>query len=226
MVELGKRGKVLSRAYIGRLMQEMGIRSRRSRKFVATTDSKHDRPIAPNTLDRDFKTEQLGKVWVSDITYVRLPDGWAYLTTMIDLADRAVVGWSLSRDMTAENTVVRAWTDARRTREIAEGFLLHSDRGIQYASKQMAAIIGMNLRAGQSMSRKGNCWDNAVAESFFKTIKYEELNHHDFLSFQQLRQCVECYIKWYNTKRIHASIDYDTPLERELKIRNQFKQVA
>ena len=145
---------------------------------------------------------------------------------MIDLADRAVLGWSLSRDMTTENTVVEAWKNARKKRRIAQGFLLHSDRGIQYASKQMASIIGMNQWASQSMSRKGNCWDNAVAESFFKSIKYEELNHHRFESFESLYRIIDKYIGWYNTKRIHEGIDYDTPLERELKIRNQFKMPA
>lgn len=224
--ELEKQGHSVSRAYIGRLMKGMGLRSRLSKKFVCTTDSKHEYPIAPNTLNREFGVDKLGKVWVSDITYIRLSDKWAYLTTMIDLADRAVVGWSLSTDMTADSTVICAWLNARKNRRIEEGFILHSDRGVQYAASSTRAIFGFNSMASQSMSRKGNCWDNAVAESFFKTIKYEELNHYTFNSFEQLYQSIEGYINWYNTKRIHSTLGYQTPLERELSIRNKYRKAA
>lgn len=219
-IELNKCGRSVSRAYVGRLMQEMGIRSRIRRKFVATTDSKHSNPVAENLLDRKFSIDILGKLWVSDITYIRLKEHWVYLTVIIDLADRAVVGWNLSEDMTTENTVVKAWNHARNNRTIVPGFLLHSDRGVQYTSKRFIRMISMNRYAKQSMSRKGNCWDNSVAESFFKTIKYEELNHHQFHSFEQLKQCIQNYIWWYNTQRIHSSLEYQTPLEREIRIRN------
>lgn len=224
--ELNKRGISISRSYVGRLMQQMGLRSRTRKKFIATTDSSHENPVADNLLDRDFKPAQLGKAWVSDITYVRLKDHWVYLTIMLDLADRAVVGWSLSGDMTAEHTVVAAWADARSNRSILAGFLLHSDRGVQYTCKRFTDIISLNKHARQSMSRKGNCWDNAVAESFFKIIKYEELNHHTFTSREQLHQCIEQYIQWYNTERIHSNLDYKTPLETEITIRNQNRKWA
>ncbi|WP_416221584.1 IS3 family transposase [Rhodohalobacter sp.] len=224
--ELHKMGVPISRSYVGRLMKEMGIRSRTRKKFIATTDSSHENPIADNVLDRDFNPSQLGKAWVSDITYVRLKDHWAYLTIILDLADRAVVGWSLSTDLTAEHTVVAAWADARRNRSIRPGFLLHSDRGVQYTCTRFADIIFHNKHASQSMSRKGNCWDNAVAESFFKSIKYEELNHHTFNTYGQLQDCVKQYIQWYNTKRIHSSLDYKTPLETEIEIRNQNRKWA
>lgn len=140
-IELNKGGISMSRSYVGRLMQEMGIRSRTRKKFIATTDSSHENPVADNVLDRDFEASQLGKTWVSDITYVRLKDHWAYLTVMLDLADRAVVGWSLSCDMTAAHTVVAAWADARSNRSILPGFLLHSDRGVQYTCKRFADSI-------------------------------------------------------------------------------------
>jgi len=226
MIEMIKEGYSISRAYVGRLMQEMGLISRVSKKFKVTTDSRHSYTIAPNILNRNFSPDKLGTVWVSDLTYIRVGSGWAYLTTMIDLADRAVVGWSLSKDMTAENTVIAAWLDARATREISEDFIIHSDRGVQYAANSTKAIFGFNQRIRQSMSRKGNCWDNAVAERFFKSIKYEELNHYTFESIDHLYKVIKEYMQWYNTKRIHSSIGYDTPLERELKIRNQYKRAA
>lgn len=140
--------------------------------------------------------------------YVRLKEEWAYLTVILDLADRAVVGWSLGLDMSAENTVLATWAAARSNRGIVSGFMPHSDRGVQYTCKRFTNIISLNQYAEQSMSRKGNCWDNAVAESFFKNIKYEELNHHKFDSYEQLYDCIEQYIGWYNTKRIHASLGY------------------
>lgn len=225
-VVLNKGGICISRPYVGRLMQQMGLRSRTRTKFVVTTNSNHTNPVADNVLDRDFSSSEPGRVWVSDISYVKLKNRWAYVTIMLDLADRAVVGWSLSCDMTAEHTVVAAWADARKNRNILPGFLLHSDRGVQYTCSQFADIIYHNKHASQSMSRKGNCWDNAVAESFFKSIKYEELNHHTFNSYEQLHDCIEEYIQWYNTKRIHSSLDYKTPLEAEIEIRNRNKKRA
>ena len=115
-------------------MKEMNIRSILRRKFVVTTDSNQSNPIAENVLDRDFSTDELGKKWGSDITYIKVKSNWMYLTTMIDLADRKVVGWSLSDDMTVGNTVLKAWYSAIKNRDIADGFLLHSDRGVQYRS--------------------------------------------------------------------------------------------
>jgi len=183
-VELNMVGISISRSYVGRLMQQMGLHSRTRKRFIATTDSTHSHPVADNVLHRDFSPTELGKAWVSDITYIKVKDHWAYLTVMLDLADRAVVGWSLSGDMIAEHTVVAAWTDTRKNRGILPGFLLHSDRGVQYTCHRFTDIIRHNKFARQSMSRKGNCWDNAVAESFFKSIKYEELNHHAFNSYE------------------------------------------
>jgi len=165
--KLEREGLVYSRSYIGLLMKEMGLRSVLKRKFTITTDSNHQYLIAENELNREFSSLKLGEKWVSDITYIRVNDDWYYLTTIIDLADRKVVGWSLSEDMTTQNTVLKAWIDARKTRTIIEGFIFHSDRGVQYASNKMTNICNFNLKITQSMSRKGNCWDNAVAESFF-----------------------------------------------------------
>jgi len=217
---------IYSRSYIGLLMKEMGLKSILKRKFVVTTDSKHSFPIAKNELDRDFSSLKLGEKWVSDITYIRVKDNWNYLTTIMDLADRKIVGWSLSEDMTTNNTVMKAWLSARQNRDIIDGFLFHSDRGVQYASNKMTYLFSFNRKITQSMSRKGNCWDNAVAESFFKTIKHEWLYRFKFNSYNQLHRTIEDYIKWYNTKRIHSSLGYLSPLEMEIKLREIINKAA
>lgn len=221
-----REGLVYSRSYIGLLMKQMGLRSVLKRKFVITTDSDHSFKIANNELNRDFKSETLGEKWVSDITYIRVNDEWNYLTTIIDLADRKVVGWSLSEDMTTENTILKAWLEARKTREISPLLLFHSDRGVQYASNKMTNIFNFNSKIVQSMSRKGNCWDNAVAESFFKTIKYEWLYRFKYTSFNQLFDSINEYIIWYNTIRIHSSLGYLSPLEKEMQLRKIINKAA
>ena len=223
---LEREGLIYSRSYIGLLMKAMGLKSILKRKFVVTTDSRHAFPIAKNELDRNFTSLELGKKWVSDITYIRVGDHWNYLTTIMDLADRKIVGWALSDDMTTKNTIMKAWCSARKNRKIDVGFIFHSDRGLQYASKKMTNLFSFNRKITQSMSRKGNCWDNAVAESFFKTIKHEWLYRFRFNSFSQLYESIEDYINWYNTKRLHASLGYLTPLEMELKLNGVIKNVA
>jgi len=215
-----------SRSYIGFLMQEMGLKSILKRKFVITTNSKHAFKIASNELNRNFTSFKLGEKWVSDITYIRVKNDWNYLTTIIDLADRKVVGWSLSQDMTTENTVKKAWIDARKNRTISNDCIFHSDRGVQYASNKMTAIFSFNRKIIQSMSRKGNCWDNAVAESFFKTIKYEWLYRFKYSTYMQLYYSIQEYINWYNTKRIHSFLGYISPLEMEEKLRKNTNKAA
>ena len=215
-----------SRSYIGLLMSEMGLRSVLRKKYVVTTDSKHSFPIAKNELDRNFMSLNLGEKWVSDITYIRVNDHWNYLTTIIDLADRKVVGWALSEDMTTKNTIMKAWIAARKNRTINDGFIFHSDRGVQYASNKMTNLFYFNRKITQSMSRKGNCWDNAVAESFFKTIKHEWLYRFKFTSYQQLYSSIEDYIDWYNTKRLHSTLGYRSPLEMERILRHIIKIAA
>jgi len=160
--KLEREGLFYSRSYVGLLMKEMGLRSILKRRFVVTTDSNHQYLIAKNELNRDFYSLKLGEKWVSDITYIRVNDHWNYLTTIIDLADRKVVGWSLSEDMTTQNTVMKAWIDARRTREICSGFIFHSDRGVQYASNKMTDLFNFNIKTTQSMSRKGNFGSNNI----------------------------------------------------------------
>lgn len=213
-------------SYIGLLMKEMGLKSVLKRKFVVTTNSKHVFPIAKNKLNRDFTSLKLGEKWISDITYIRVNDNWNYLTTVMDLADRKIVGWSLSQDMTTENTVMKAWVSACKTRTINDGFIFHSDRGVQYASNKMTNLFAFHKKITQSMSRKGNCWDNAVAESFFKTIKHEWLYRFKFNSYLQLYTSIEEFINRYNTERLHSSLGYITPLEMEIKLKGVKKNVA
>lgn len=215
-----------SRSYVAVLMRELGLKSVLRRKFVVTTDSNHTYPIAKNILDRNFECSSIGEKWVSDITYIRVNDDWNYLTTIMDLADRKIIGWSLSEDMTVENTVWCAWLSAIRNRKIKFNFIFHSDQGVQYAANKMSCVLRENIKITQSMSRKGNCWDNAAAESLFKTIKYECTNRYKFTLNQQLFDCLKEYINWYNTKRIHSTLGYKTPLEMQLELEKLFNQAA
>ena len=148
--KLEREGLIYSRSYIGLLMKNMGLKSVLRKKYVVTTDSKHTFPVAKNELNREFSSLKLGQKWVSDITYIRVNDDWNYLTTIIDLADRKVIGWALSEDMTTENTIMKAWITARRNRTIIEGFIFHSDRGVQYASNKMTNLFSYNIKITQS----------------------------------------------------------------------------
>ncbi|AZQ65590.1 IS3 family transposase [Flammeovirga pectinis] len=233
--QLAKEAIYVSRSYVGRLMTEMSLRSILKRKFVVTTDSSHSYKVADNHLKRSFTVDELGIRWVSDITYIRVNDSWAYLTTMIDLADRQVVGWSVSEDMTTENTVLKAWIHARNRREIKDDFILHSDRGVQYASNIISSLFLRLPSAKQSMSRKDlrlrgeNVvfgYNIFVAESFFKSIKYECLYRFKFENLSQLNNTVNEYIYWYNHKRLHSSLDYLTPKEKEYQIKFNNKVAA
>src|SRR5690625_21750 len=224
---LERENLVYSRSYVALLMKKMGLKSILRRKYVVTTDSSHSFDIAENKLNRNFDSTNIGEKWVSDITYIRVNDNWNYLTTIIDLADRKVVGWSLSEDMTTENTIMKAWLNARANRSLNESLIFHSDRGVQYASNKITKLFSFNRKVVQSMSRKGDCWDNAVAESFFKTIKNEWLYRFKYTSYNQLYDSLKEYINWYNTERIHSSLGYlSPPLEMEIKLRGKNIKVA
>ena len=217
--QLRAEGWSVSRPRVARRMRKMGIASRIRRKWVATTDSKHSFPIAPNLLDRKFWPTSLGQVWVSDITYLPSEGGWLYLTTVMDLADRQVIGWSLSKGLTANQTVIPAWEAACQRRPVAQKLIFHSDRGVQYACKQFTETLKASKLVTQSMSRKGNCWDNAPAESFFKTLKAELRGDGKFASYQQARQSIFTFIElWYNRKRLHSALEYRTPAQTEQQL--------
>lgn len=207
--------KGVSRSTVARRMKAMKLVARPRRKYVVTTDSKHDFRISDNLLDRKFNCEEVNKVWVGDITYIRTDKGWRYLTTVIDLADRSVVGWALSDTMHAQHTSVEALKKALKSRYIGKisGLMFHSDRGIQYACDEFRYLLE-EYQIVQSMSGKGNCWDNAVAESFFKTIKTEELDQYATINAERLYSLVFRYIEgWYNTLRIHSALKWKTPSE-------------
>lgn len=215
VLELKKNGLDISKSTVSRVMNDMNLQARVKKRYVATTDSEHDFVIPDNILNRNFTVEKINTVWVSDITYIRVGSHWMYLTIFLDLADRMIVGWALSNNMTAKDTVVAAFQTAvvNRGITIENNLMIHSDRGVQYACHEFRKILG-DYKCIQSMSRKGNCWDNAVAESFFKTIKTEKLDKYIFNDNKTLKSFIFKYIDgWYNTLRIHSHLNGKSPLE-------------
>lgn len=206
--ELTRRGVKISRTTVAIHMKKMELRSKLSKKFKVTTDSCHKEPIAENLLDRKFKVDAPCVAWVSDITYLPvLGGGFTYLTTVLDLFDRKIIGWSASDGMTTEETVLAAFNMAVKNRSPKPGMIFHSDRGVQYASKKMANVLA-SYKIRQSMSRKGNCWDNAIAGSFFKTLKVEMIYGNKLISKQQMRTELFEFIEiWYNRKRRHSALN-------------------
>lgn len=208
----------VSRPRVARIMQKAGITSTIRPKWVATTDSDHQQLISPNLLDRNFNPTELSKVWVSDITYLPAENGWLYLTTVMDLGDRKVIGWALSETMETKQTTIAAFKQAVAYRTPKPGMIFHSDRGSQYCAEDFRALLAP-CQIVQSMSRKGNCWDNAPAESFFKSLKYEAQIPPRFVSYSQARRVLFDYIEcWYNTNRLHSALGYQTPNQMEQQL--------
>jgi putative transposase len=225
-VELASLGSKVSRITVAKYMNQLGLRSKLSKKFKVTTNSKHNHLIMPNVLNREFSVTEPSKVWVSDITYIRVKEGFLYLTTVLDLYDRKIIGWSLSSGMSVEETSLAAWRMAIKNRSITKGLLFHSDRGVQYASKKFTNVVDSYKIITRSMSRKGNCWDNVVAESFFKTLKTEQIYGNKLISKEQMERDIFEFIEiWYNRKRRHSALDYKT-IEEFWKQKNNFKNVA
>lgn len=210
--QLRDNGWQVSRPRVARIMRNEGIRSIVSKKYRGfTTDSKHSLPVAKNHLNREFLADRPGQKWVSDITYIPTKQGWLYLTIIMDLFDRKIIGWALSTQMTTNETVLAAWKMAIVNRPITEPLIFHSDRGVQYASHTFKDKLSQ-YSVTQSMSRKGNCWDNAVAENYFKILKSELVNHTQFQSILQAKTEVFEFIEiWYNRKRKHSYLGYKTP---------------
>lgn len=206
---------VISRRKVAKLMKESGLKVKTKRKFKATTDSNHNNPIAPNLLDRKFDAPEPNRYWVGDITYVPTKEGWLYLATVIDLYSRKVIGWSMDSRMKAE-LVNSALLMAIWQRKPQKGLIWHTDRGSQYASDSHRSIIKQH-NLTQSMSRKGDCWDNAVAESFFGSIKTELIHHYNFKTREEARHVIFEYIEvFYNRVRIHSANYYLSPADHEL----------
>ena len=213
-----------SKNRVGRIMRENGLKARKKRKFKATTDSQHDLPVAMNQLNRNFTTDMPNQIWVSDITYIWTREGWLYLCIVIDLYSRMVVGWSMESRITAELTL-SALSMSVAHRKPREGLVFHSDRGVQYAAESFRDRLN-KLHMIQSMSRKGDCWDNACAESFFATLKTEEVFHRSYQTREEARNSIFEYIEvFYNRRRRHSFLDFFSPMEFELQ-NGFFKNVA
>lgn len=211
-----------SRPRVARLMKKAGLKGLQPKKFVTTTDSDHDYEPSENVLSRDFDPQSLSEAWVSDLTYIPTAAGWLYLTIVMDLADRQIIGWATSNDMRTKSTILAAWKRAVRRREPGDDLIFHSDRGVQFCSDEFTRTLKAHKGIRQSMSRKGNCWDNAVAESFFATLKRECTNRHRFKTHREAEKAIFEYIEtWYNTQRKHSALGNRSPKEYENFLTNQ-----
>lgn len=209
--ELNKRGFKIAPRQVSNYMRLLGLRSRSKRRFKVTTDSKHNYFTAPNILNRKFKADSPSQAWVSDITYIQTKSGFLYLTIIMDLYDRQIVGWSLSGSLFTKATTLPAWEMAVTKRKVLNGMIFHSDRGVQYANRVFTAQLN-SYNCVRSMSRKGSHLDNAVAESFFSTFKRELIYPKiKLLNQTELKEEIVEYIEnWYNKKRIHSTLNYKT----------------
>jgi transposase InsO family protein/transposase-like protein len=209
--ELRHRGHGISRVTVSKYMAELSLHKKSNRKYKITTDSNHNHYIAPNLLNRQFCVKEPSKAWVSDITYIPNIKGFLHLTIVLDLFDRKIIGWSLSSGLTAEMTTIPAWEMAVKNREITNGLIFHSDRGVQYANKKFTDLVDSSNTVKRSMSQSGNCLDNAVAESFFSTLKRELIYRNKLLTQKRIKMEIFDFIEnWYNKERIHSTLNYKT----------------
>jgi putative transposase len=206
-----------SRKRVARIMREKGLKGRQKRKFKATMDSGHDFPVAPNLVGRKFTVESPNRVWVSDITFIWMMEGWLYLCVILDLYSRIAAGWAMDSRITQELTIA-ALTMAVTHRGPSSDLVFHSDRSVQYAAGLFREKLA-EFKMIQSMSRKGDCWDNACAESFFATLKMEEVCHRAYKTRSEAKQSIFEYITtFYNRKRRHSFLDFVSPEEYELRM--------
>ena len=219
-IDVQEQGERVAKKRIARLMREDGLEGRRPRRFVRTTDSRHADPIAPNVLDRRFGVvagAELNRVWVSDITYIPTREGFLYLAIVLELASRRVIGWAM-RDTLEADLALAALRMALADRRPALGLLHHSDRGSQYTCGDYRALLTAHGLVA-SMSKKGDCWDNAVAESFFATLEVELILEADWRTRNDARPAIFEYIEtWYNRERRHSSLGYRSPAQYETEV--------
>ena len=214
--QLRAQGIRVGKQRVQRLMQKHGIQARGKRRFrVLTSDSKHSLPLAPNVLDRKFSVGAPNQVWVGDLTYIPTAEGWLFLAVVIDLFSRKVVGWSMRPDMQRElvlDALDMAWL--ARNPGWQTGLIFHSDRGSQYASDDFSQLLN---RYGivPSMSRKGNCWDNACSETLFASLKVERLHGKQFQTIREAKDETIAWLLWYNRTRMHSTLDYVSPMQFE-----------
>ncbi|OUR63588.1 transposase [Colwellia sp. 39_35_sub15_T18] len=214
----------VSRYKVAKLMKETNVWVRYKKKYKVTTNSDHNKPLYKNELEQNFTAEQPNQALVGDITYIWTAEGWLYLAVVIDLYSRKVVGWSMGSRMKAQ-LVCDALTMAIWQRSPDKGLIVHSDQGVQYASHQYRQLLKGNGFIG-SMSKKGCCWDNAVAESFFGSLKQERVHWRNYETRYEAQQDVMNYITmWYNSHRLHSYLGYQSPNDFELKI-NELEKVA
>lgn len=212
--ELHKQGMKITERTVGRYMREMGLRAVPERKYTVTTDSNHNNKIYPNILNRKFKTNTPNSAWVTDITYIWTGQGWLYLAVVMDLYSRKIVGWAMDKNMTKE-LVLSALNRAIQTRKPPEGLIHHSDRGSQYTSKEYIARLE-ECKMQISMSRKGECYDNACIESFFASLKKELIYRNTYTSREEATMAIWKYImSFYNARRSHSTLGYVSPNEYE-----------
>ncbi len=210
-----------SRPKVARLMRLNGIKAKTKKKYKITTNSNHSFPLAPNLLKQNFWVAVANRIWVSDITYIKTMAGWLYLTIILDLFNRKIVGWAMSDRLTAIKTTIPAFQQAVKSHRPPPGLIFHSDRGVQYACNEFRALL-KDTKAIQSMSGKGNCYDNAVAESFFHTLKTELVYHEVYRTRAEARTSLFEYIEvFYNRIRKHSTLGNKSPEEYDQSKKKQ-----
>ena len=225
--DLHDQGLRVGKNRVQALMRRHGIRAKSKRRFKVTTESNHDLPIAANLLNRQFTVDAPNKVWVGDITYIATEEGWLFLAVVIDLFSRQVVGWSMRDQMTRDiviDALRMAWFKRHPGKQ--SGLIFHSDRGSQYASEEFRSVL-KNYAITASMSRRGNCWDNACSESLFGSLKVERLHGERFITRRHAKDETIDWLLWYNQARLHSTLDYVSPMQFEKHwLADQAKQAS